>query len=126
VPEATPVKPVTLKLTRVRRRANGSAVLTAKVNTAGMLKLSGTAVRAESLDTPAAGRYRLIVAPKGKTNRRLRRQGRAKVGVKVAFRAAGKTKRVSRKIQLSRRAPGWLTHQQSSRSHSGGAVSARR
>lgn len=104
-PEATPAKPVTLKVTRVRRRANGSAVLTAKVNTAGMLKLSGAAVRAESLDTPAAGRYRLIVAPKAKTNRRLRRQGRAKVGVKVAFRAAGKTKRVSRKIQLSRRSP---------------------
>jgi hypothetical protein len=125
-PEATPVKPVTLKVMRVRHRANGSAVLTAKVNTAGMLKLSGAAVRAESLDTPAAGRYRLIVAPKGKTNRRLRRQGRAKVGVKVAFRAAGKTRRVSRKIQLSRRAPGWLTHRQASRSHSGGAASATR
>jgi hypothetical protein len=113
---------VTLKLTRVRRRANGSAVLTAKVNTAGMLKLSGAAVRAESLDTPAAGRYRLIVAPKGKTNRRLRRQGRAKVGVKVAFRAAGKTRRVSRKIQLSRRSSGWLVHQQTSRSHSSARI----
>jgi hypothetical protein len=120
------VKPVTLKVTRVRRRANGSAVLTAKVSTAGMLKLSGAAVRAESLDTPAAGRYRLIVAPKGKTNRRLRQRGRAKVGVKVAFSASGKTKRVSRQIQLSRRAPGWLVHQQTSRSHSGGAASARR
>jgi len=116
-PEATPAKTVTLKVTRVRRRANGSAVLTAKVNAAGMLKLSGAAVRAESLDTPAAGRYRLIVAPKGKTNRRLRQKGRAKVGVKVAFRAAGKTKRVSRKIQLSRRAPDRLVHQ-ASRSHS--------
>jgi len=115
-PETTPVKKLTLKVTRVRHRANGSAVLTAKVNAAGMLKLSGAAVRAESLDTPAAGRYRLIVAPKGKTNRRLRQKGRAKVGVKVAFRAAGKTKRVSRKIQLSRRAPDRLV--QASRSHS--------
>jgi hypothetical protein len=101
-PEVTPSKPVTLKVTRIRRRANGSAVLTAKVNTAGMLKLSGTAVRKESLDTPDAGQYRLVVAPKGATNRRLRRKGRAMVGVKVAFSASGKTKLVSRKIQLSR------------------------
>jgi hypothetical protein len=102
-PEATPVvKPVTLKVTRVRRRANGSAVLTAKVNTAGILQLSGTAVRGESLGTPAAGRYRLVVAPKGRTTRRLRQVGKAKVGVKVAFSASGKTKSVSRKIRLSR------------------------
>jgi len=103
-PEATPeAPPVTLKVTRVRRRANGSAVLTAKVSTAGMLKLSGLAVRAESLNTPAAGRYRMVVAPKGPTNRRLRQVGRAKVGIRVAFRASGRTKRVSKKIQLSRR-----------------------
>jgi hypothetical protein len=101
--EATPVvKPVTLKVTRVRRRANGSAVLTAKVNTAGILQLSGTAVRGESLGTPAAGQYRLVVAPKGPTTRRLRQVGKAKVGVKVAFSASGKTKSVSRKIRLSR------------------------
>ncbi len=102
--EATPVPaPVTLKVTRVRRLGNGSAVLTAKVNAAGMLKLSGTAVRAESLDTPAAGQYRLVVAPKGQINQKLRQVGTAKVGVKVAFSASGKTKRVSRKIELSRR-----------------------
>jgi hypothetical protein len=105
-PETTPQQVVTLKVTRVRRRANGSAVLTAKVNTAGMLKLSGQAVRAESLDTPAAGQYRMIVAPKGPTNRLLVQKGRAKVGIKVAFSASGKTKRVSRAIQLSRRSPG--------------------
>lgn len=107
-------KPVTLKLTRVRRRANGSAVLTAKVSAAGMLRLRGAAVRAESLNTPAAGKYRLVVATKGRTTRRLRRNGRAKVGVKVAFRASGKTRRVSRKIRLSRRRP---VRQQASRSH---------
>jgi hypothetical protein len=104
-PESTPAAaPVKLKVTRVRRRANGSAVLTALVNTAGMLKLSGTAVRAESLDTHAAGQYRLIVAPKRPTSRLLLQRGRAKVGVKVAFIASGRTKRVSRAIQLSRRA----------------------
>jgi hypothetical protein len=103
-PEAAPVPtPVTLKVTRIRRLGNGSAVLTAKVSAAGMLKLSGAAVRAESLDTPAAGQYRLVVAPKGAVNRKLRQVGKAKVGVKVAFSASGKTKRVSRKIQLSRR-----------------------
>ena len=103
-PEATPVqKPVKVKVTRVRRLASGSAVLTAKVNTAGMLKLSGSTVRAESLDTPAAGKYRMVVAPKGPTNRKLRHVGRAKVGVRIAFVASGKTARVSKKIQLSRR-----------------------
>jgi hypothetical protein len=99
----TPGANLSLRLTRVRRRANGSAVLTAKVNAAGMLRLSGAAVRAESLGTPAAGHYRLVVAPKGKANRRLRQRGRTKVGVKVAFSASGKTRRVSKKIQLSRR-----------------------
>jgi hypothetical protein len=102
--EAVPVpKSVTLKVTRVRRLANGSAVLTARVSAAGMLKLSGVAVRGESLDTPAAGQYRLVVAAKGATNRRLLQVGKAKVGVKVAFSASGKTKRVSKKIALSRR-----------------------
>jgi hypothetical protein len=110
--EVIPAKPVTLKVTRVRRRANGSAVVTAKVNTAGMLKLSGTAVRAESLDTPAAGQYRMVVAPKGPTNRLLLQNGRAKVGIKVAFSASGKTKLVSRQIQLSRHAAGRPAPQQ--------------
>jgi hypothetical protein len=116
-PKTTPTSPtpetraptkevVTLQVTRVRRRADGSAVLTAKVSTAGMLKLSGSAVRAESLDTPAAGQYRLVVAPTGPTNRRLVQNGRAKVGINVAFSASGKTKRVSRAIQLSRRSAG--------------------
>lgn len=105
-PEITPpvAEPVILKVTRVRRLANGSAVLTARVNAAGSLKLSGAAVRAESLETPAAGKYRMVVAPKGRTNRRLRRVGKAKVGVKVAFSASGKTKRISKKIALKRRA----------------------
>jgi hypothetical protein len=115
-PEVTPAKRVTLKVTRVRRRANGSAVLTAKVNTAGMLKLSGTAVRGESLDTPAAGQYRMVVAPKGPTNRLLLQKGRAKVGVMVAFSASGKTKLVSRKIQLSRHAAGRPAAQQPTQS----------
>ena len=90
-------------VTGVDRRANGSAVVTAKVGSAGMLMLSGTAVRAEAVSVPAAGRYRMIVAPKGPTNRKLRQRGRAKVGVKIAFKVSGKTRRVSRKIQLSRR-----------------------
>jgi len=103
-PEAGPVAPpLTLKVTRIRRLGNGSAVLTAKVNTAGLLQLSGAAVRGESLGTPAAGQYRLVVAPKGPISRRLRTVGTAKVGVKVAFSASGKTKQVSRKIQLSLR-----------------------
>jgi hypothetical protein len=115
--EATPVpKPLTLKVTRVRRLANGSAVLTAKVNTAGLLKLSGAAVRAESLGTPAAGQYRMVVAPKGPTSRKLRQVGKAKVGVSVAFSASGKTKRVSRKIALSRPAAAHAAQQRAPQS----------
>lgn len=98
-----PSPPVTLKVTRVRSLANGSAVLTAKVNAAGVLKLTGAAVRAESLATPAAGRYRMVVAAKGAKVRLLRQVGKTKVGVKIAFSASGKTKRVSKKIALSRR-----------------------
>jgi len=115
--ETTPVaKPVTLKVTRVRRLANGSAVLTAKVNTAGSLTLSGAAVRAESVDTTTAGQYRMVVAPKGPTNRRLRQVGKAKVGVKVAFSASGKTKRISKKIALRRAAAAKAAQQRASRS----------
>lgn len=98
-----PPAPVTLQVTRVRSLANGSAVLTAKVSAAGVLTLSGAAVRAESVATPAPGQYRLVVAAKGAKVRLLREVGKAKVGVKVAFSASGKTKRVSKKIALSRR-----------------------
>jgi len=101
-----PAPPVSLKVTRVRRRANGSAVLVAKVSSAGMLKLSGQSVRAESVNARTAGKYRLVVSPKGVTTRRLRLKGRAKVGVKVAFRASGKTRQIARAIQLSRRSAG--------------------
>jgi hypothetical protein len=104
VASPTPLSAVSLRLTRVRHRANGSAVLIAKVNTAGVLKLTGGAIRDESLEATAAGKYRLVVAPKGPTARRLRQVGEAKVGVKVAFRASGKTRRVKRKIALNRRA----------------------
>jgi hypothetical protein len=97
-----PGRQVTLQVTRVRSRANGSAVLTAKVNGAGELALSGAAVRAETLAAPGAGHYRLVVAAKGATNRRLRKVGRAKVGISVAFSASGTTKRVKRKVALSR------------------------
>jgi V8-like Glu-specific endopeptidase len=102
IPTPTPV--VSLKVTRVHRLANGSAALTAQVSTAGKLKLSGAAVRAESVSTPAAGKYRMVVSAKGPTSRKLRQNGKAKVGVKVAFSASGKTDLVSRSIQLSRRA----------------------
>lgn len=97
-PEST----VSLRLTRLHHLANGSAVLTAKVSSAGRLKLRGSDVRTETVNAPVAGKYRLIVATKGPTNRKLRRRGRVKVGVKVAFSASGKTRRISRSIHLSR------------------------
>ena len=116
-PEATPPQPTaTLKVTRVRRRPNGSAVLTAQVDTAGLLSLRGTAVRAESVSAPTAGKYRMVVEPKGPTTRRLRQNGRAKVGVKVAFIASGRTSRISRSIQLSRRVSAQQVQQRPTRS----------
>ena len=115
-PETTP-PPVTLRVTQVRTRADGSAVLTANVSTAGILKLSGTAVRGKSLDTPAGGKYRLVVATRGATNRALRHAGKVKVGVSVAFSASGKTKRVSKKIALSRPAVARAAQQRAARSH---------
>jgi V8-like Glu-specific endopeptidase len=112
---APPTSAVSLKVTRVRHRANGSAVLTAQVSGAGSLMLRGAAVRAESVATPAAGKYRMVVAPKAAANRRLRQDGRAKVGVKVAFSASGKIRRVSRAIQLSRPAARQRAQQQAQR-----------
>ena len=112
-----PQPPLELQVTRVRRLANGSAVLTAKVNVAGLLKLSGAAVRGESLAAPAAGQYRLVVAGKGPTNRRLRQVGKAKVGFNVAFSTSGKTKLVSRKVVLSRPSVARAAQQRSARSH---------
>lgn len=97
-----PEADVSLRLTRLHHLANGSAVLTAKVSSAGKLKLRGSDVRTETVNAPVAGKYRLVVATKGPTNRKLRRRGRVKVGVKVAFSASGKTRRISRSIHLSR------------------------
>jgi hypothetical protein len=108
--------PIKLKVKRVHRRSNGSAVVIVKVGSAGRLKLTGTSVRADSLHTPAAGKYKLIVAPKGATNRRLKHRGKAKVGVKIAFRASGKVRRLSRSIRLSRHATD-RTPPQQARSH---------
>jgi V8-like Glu-specific endopeptidase len=108
-PPAEPAPRVTLKVKKIRHRADGSAVLIAKVSAAGRLKLTGAAVRADTVRTKSAGRYRLIVKTKGRTNKVLRRKGRAKVGVKVAFSASGKTRRVSRSIRLTRRQAGRST-----------------
>lgn len=115
-PETVTPPPVTLRVTRVRSLANGSAVLTAKVSAAGVLTLSGAAVRAESLATPAPGQYRMVVAAKGAKVRLLRQVGKAKVGVKVAFSASGKTKRVSKKIALSRRTVATASQRRAARS----------
>lgn len=107
-----PVEPtprVTLKVQKVRHRADGSAVLIAKVSAAGRLKLTGAAVRVDTVTTQSAGKYRLAVAAKGRAGKMLRRKGRAKVQVKVAFSASGKTRRVSRSIRLARRPVGRST-----------------
>ncbi|HEY2477991.1 MAG TPA: hypothetical protein VGI17_04610 [Solirubrobacterales bacterium] len=113
-PEPTPTSPgptqptpakkkPTLKVKKIHRRADGSAVVTAKVGSAGKLKLTGTAVRADSLKAPDAGNYKLVVAPRGVASRKLKRQGGAKVGVKISFAASGTVRKVSKKILLSRR-----------------------
>jgi hypothetical protein len=93
---------VTLKVKKVHRRADGSAIVITKVGAAGKLKLSGSAVRLDSLRAPAAGRYKLIVAPRGAASRRLRQDGGAKVGVRIVLKASGTVARVSKSIRLSR------------------------
>lgn len=116
-PPPDPAPPrVSLKVKKVHRRANGSAVVVARVSGAGLLKLAGVAVRAASLKAPAAGNYRLKVAPKKQAGRTLRRRGRATVRVKIAFSASGRTKRVSKLIHLSRRAGDRPARRQTSRS----------
>jgi V8-like Glu-specific endopeptidase len=112
----TPTTPVRLKVKKVRRRADGSAVVITNVGSAGTLKLTGSAVRADSLDTPGAGNYKLIVAAKGAKNRLLKQRGRAKVGVKIAFSTSGKVSHVSRSIQLSRRSTVQAAAQRAARS----------
>lgn len=112
----TPTNPITLKVKKVRRRADGSAVVITNVGSAGTLKLTGSAVRADSLNTPGAGNYKLIVAAKGAKSRLLQEKGRAKVGVKIAFSASGKISRVSRSIQLSRRSTVQSAAQRATRS----------
>jgi hypothetical protein len=97
----TPPKVVSLKVKKIVRRADGSALVTAMVGSAGMLKLSGSAVRADSLKTPTAGNYLLVVAAKGAAGRRLREQGGAKVGVKISFSASAGTRRITKAIRLS-------------------------
>ena len=77
-----------------------------KVTTAGTLRLAGSSVRGRSRTVPAAGEYRLVVAPKGPTTRRLRRVGKAKVDIKVSFKSSGETKLVAKKIALRRPDPG--------------------
>ncbi len=102
-PAAPPAAPVSMQVLEVRRhRARGSAVVLVKVGTRGLLKLSGAAVRADLVKAPKAGDYRLRVAAKGGARRRLRRRGGAEVGVRIAFRAHGRTRRVIRGIRLTR------------------------
>ena len=100
-----------MRVLKVRHHsARGSAVVLVKVGAKGVLKLSGAAVRADSVKAPRAGDYRLKVAPKGGARRRLRRRGGAKVGVRIAFRAHGGTRRVTRAIRLTRRRVHRSTH----------------
>lgn len=91
---------VSLRLTAIRRRADGSAVMSVKVGGAGVLRLTGPAVRADSLRVAAGGTYRLTVVPEGAARRRLRRSGVATVGIRIAFTAAGTTRGLSRSIRL--------------------------
>ncbi len=106
-----PAAPVSMRVLKVRHHsARGSAVVLVKVGAKGVLKLSGAAVRADSVKAPRAGDYRLKVAPKGGARRRLRRRGGAKVGVRIAFRAHGGTRRVTRAIRLTRRRVHRSTH----------------
>lgn len=71
------------KLKRNKRR--GTATMTVRVGSAGVLTAAGKRVRPQRREVAAAANLKIPVVAKGKVAKRLRRTGRAKVSVKVSF-----------------------------------------
>lgn len=87
-------------------RSSGFAKLPARVDGAGTLKLraKGHGLNRVSRDVRSAGKVKLPVTPRGRKQRRLRRNGTARVEARVTFTSAnGFSTTRARKIKLVRR-----------------------
>ena len=84
--------PTAGKLTLGKLKLNkkkGTAKLTATVNEAGSLKLSGKGLKAVAKQASGAGNVILQVKPKGKTKKTLAKKGKTKVKIIVTFTPTG-------------------------------------
>ena len=105
-PAATPTpSPATGSLRILPSRVHsthGEATLVVHVGGPGTLRLSGAAVRTDTVTAAVAGNYRLAVSAKrgSAAGRALRRRGSATVGVWVRFASPVRVTQASRLIRL--------------------------
>lgn len=89
-----------------RNKKKGTAILTVNVGAQGNLGITGKKIKKRTKTAQAAGKVKLLVAPKGKAVKALKNTGKAKVKVKLAYTPTGGTTAVlTRKVQLKLRTP---------------------
>lgn len=82
-------------------KKKGTAKLTVKVGAAGKLVVSGKKIKKRSKTAKAAGNVTIPILPKGKTANALKKTGKAKVKIKLAYTpSGGATATQSKSIQL--------------------------
>jgi Tol biopolymer transport system component len=94
------------RIVRVKKnKRKGTAKLVVSLPEAGLVRLKRTRkVKAARVRRGSAGNVRVAVKPRGKTKRKLKRRGKAKVTAKLTFRPdAGGTQRASKRIKLLRK-----------------------
>lgn len=86
-----------------RNRQRGTATMTVRVGSAGVLTATGKRAKRQRREVAAATNLKIPVVAKGKAAKRLRETGRAKVRVKVSFLPnGGQTATFSRTVLLLR------------------------
>jgi Divergent InlB B-repeat domain len=84
-----------------RNKKKGTATLTVNVGAPGQVLVSSKKTKERSKSANAAGNVKLPIIPKGKALKALKKKGKAKVQVKVAYTpTGGVTSILTRKIQL--------------------------
>lgn len=84
-----------------KRKKKGTALLSFGIGGPGQVVLSGKKVKRKAQSPIEAGRVKLVVAAKGKALKKLRRTGKVKVRVEVAFTpTGGSTAIFTRKLTL--------------------------
>lgn len=87
-----------------RNRSNGRAVLFVRVSGPGKLFVWGRGVRRFKRYAPRAGRVRLLVLPKVRLKRYLKRRGRGRIRVDVGFEPlSGEPSTFERPVLLKRK-----------------------